>query len=223
MRRLLILACVFIAGIEIPTAGAQVLINTEINIGEDHFQISPVLSFLDTNYHVADHGTLTVDRSIFGLAEAYGLNKVLDVYGELAWVIQSKLEDEGESPGILTGGGLRGLLWQQGQVSLHGNAGVRYIKEGYGNSIDGYVFEVPLGITARQKLTHEFAIYGAVDVTPYSDGQVGYSTGHKNSERADNVGFRLGADYKLDWLILFSGEFSFLGDEGVTFRVTLPM
>jgi hypothetical protein len=182
-----------------------------------------VLSFSSIDYDQdRGGGNVSVDRTILGLAGALGLNRSMDAYGEIGYVVESELEDGGDDDGFLLGGGVKGMLHQDGRFSLFGSAGVRFVTEEYGGGAEGEFFEVPLGLIARGQVRPDFGLYAGLDVIPYSDGELDFRRGSTDVDRDDPVGMRLGADYKLDRAII-NAEFALISEEAFILRVGFPI
>lgn len=203
-------------------ASAQLLVPVQLDAPDRQFILSPVLSFVDIDYDLDSGGTVGVDRTILGVSGVYGMNRQVDFYGELGYIVESELESGGDDDGFQLGGGVKGLFFERDQISLMGLAGVRFITESYGGGTDGQFFEVPLALVLRGKVNREFSVYGGIDVIPWSDGEIDGRGGDTDLDRDDPVGLRAGIDYKLEQVVL-NAEFSLVSEESFLLRVGIPM
>src|SRR5690606_4162026 len=136
---------------------------------------------------------------------------------------EAELEDfDDDDDGIPIGGGLRGAIYTERQVSVHARGGFRYIREDYGPGAAGDLLELETGIVARYALSDRFGAYGGVDLVPYSDGEVEAGPADTDIERDDIIGLRLGADFRLDPVVI-NAEFGLISEDSFVLRVTLPI
>ena len=220
-QRMLFLIAVILLGIS-SNGEAQMLVAPQLKSGVQQLTLIPSLSFSDVDYHFDHGGTTDVERTILGIAGSYGLDKQLDLYGELGFSARSKLDSGDDGQGLLLGGGVKGLFYERGKLSILGLAGVRYLTEDYGGGRDGQFFEVPLALIFRGQLQPEIGIYGGVDVLPWTDGEIDGGRGSSDLERDDVVGLRLGADYRIERIIL-NAEVSLISEESFLLRLAIPM
>ncbi len=206
----------------VPYASAQLLVPVQLDAPDNKLILSPVLSFVDIDYDLDSGGSVGIDRTILGVSGVYGMNRQVDFYGELGYIVESEIESGGDDDGFQLGGGVKGLFFERDQISLMGLAGVRFITESYGGGSDGQFFEIPLALVLRGKVNREWSIYGGIDVIPWSDGEIDGRAGDTDLDRDDPVGLRAGVDYKLEQVVL-NAEIGFISEESFLLRVGIPL
>lgn len=216
-------AVVAFAGLGVDTTHAQSLVAPEIQNGINRVSVAPVFTFSSVDYHLDGGGGTSVDRTILGASASYGLLPELDLYGELGYTVKAELDDGGDDDGIIVGTGLRGTMWKQDRLTLMGLAGVRVINESYGGGVDGSEFEIPLTLLLKGKVRPEFNLYGGLDAFPYSNGRIDFDRGHRDIERQDKLGLRVGADYQLKNGISLNAECVLVTEDAFNFRVSFPL
>lgn len=207
------------------SASAQILVDHQTNAGSGGFLLTPALSFSEIEYDIDGGGEAEIERTLIGVALAYGLHPSFDIYGEAAYIAEAEFENaRGDGEGLLVGAGFDGEFYRSGRLQLRWLGGIHLISEDYGSGTDGDLFEVLLGASARGQLTPEFGLYGGLDIVPVSEGEIDPRRGGDiDFDRDNRVGIRFGADYTFPNAIRLNGEVAAVSEEAFTLRLTLPL
>ena len=172
-------------------------------------------------------GSGDIDRKLMGGYGALGLMELVDVYGTLG-IFTAEPEDwDDTGAGWLIAAGARSAFKLNDQFSIHGYGQLQYLSEDYGETSEsesgyyasasskmeatGTFKELLLGGAVRFTPVENLGVYAALELIPYSDGEVEvdasttvsslYGGTHSESvsqtadiERDGLIGLRLGAD-----------------------------
>ncbi len=207
------------------SASAQLIVTPHGDVRDQQIDLTVALSGSEIEYELEDSGgSADIDRTIVGIAAAFGLSPVLDLYGEFGYIVEAEVEGaDGDDDGALLGAGVRGVMYKQDGLSVHGLAGVRFISEEYGDGVEGELFELPLSVVLSGKVDPNFQLYGGLDLVPISEGDVDFpGAGSADIERDDIIGVRFGGDYSWPSLTL-NLEVALVSEESFTARLTFPL
>lgn len=217
------LISLFALGTISDSANAQVLIHPRPQADASGLDADIVLSLSEVDYDAdRGHGG-KVDRTILGGALSFPLAANLDLYGELGYIAEAELSNSNDDgDGVVVGGGVRALLFQQNQLSIYGRGGFRFIYEDYGHQTDGEIAEIELGGIVRYDLGGNLGVYGGLDAIPYSDGEIEVGNTKTDIERDDILGLRFGFDAKVQ-RVLLNAEIALISEEAFILRIGLPL
>ena len=123
---------------------------------------------------------------------------------------------------FLLGAGLRGVVYKEGQVSIHPRGGFRLIMEEYGGGVESELVELELGIVARFAVDNRLAFYGGLDLIPLSEGEIDFGNRDTDIDRDDRLGLRLGAEFGFQRMSL-NGELALVSEEAFILRLKFPL
>ena len=202
------------------SASAQMIVDHQAIAGEGQFDLTPALIFSEIEYE----DDAEVERNILGLSFDYGVSDILDVYGEIGYIVEAELEGvSDDDDGLVLGGGVKGDLYNEDIYTVTGLAGIRYINEDYGDGFEGDVVEVQLNVTGRGQVSNELGLYLGIDIYPFSDGEVDFPGGDRDLDRDTIVGLRFGGDYQLEGSVRINLEAALVSEETLTLRATFPL
>ena len=85
----------------LPSAAfAQLIVDPQGDVGAENVELNTVLSFSEIEYDADGRGGGEVERTILGISAAYGLQPSLDLYGELAYILEAELENGSDDDGF---------------------------------------------------------------------------------------------------------------------------
>ena len=207
------------------TALAQLLVDHQAKAAVDGFVLTPSLSFSEIEYDIDNRGDTDVERSILGVALAFGLTNAVDMYAELGYIAEAELEgrsDDGD--GFMFGAGVKAVIYREGNFSIHAIVGAHHLREDYGTNSDADLFELQALATARGQFTQQFGGYAGLEVVPISAGDIDRSgRGDVDFERDDRVGLRLGADYTFGNGVKINPEVALVSETLFALRVSIPL
>lgn len=224
MKPIKFLSALSLVGLLVPVTGsAQTLVETHTTAGRGNSDLGFVLMQSEIEYDVDGGGEGEVERRLIGASFSHGVDESIDIYGEVAYIIEAEAEassDDGD--GFLLGVGVKGLLHQDQQFSVVGRGGFRYIDEDYGGSSDATIYEIELGAIASYALTDRSNLYGGIDIYPISEGELDGNFGDTDFERDDFLSVRFGSDIGLG-RVSINPEIAFIGEQAFMLRVKFPL
>ncbi len=220
MKSVRIVIAVFFVCLMAGYASAQLIVDTAQKAATGRVEGGAVLCFTEVGYDVdAGHGiggAADVKRSILGGYSALGLSDKLDVYGALGLILKSEVDaSSGSGSGFMLAGGGRLDLMDVSVVDVSAYAQLGYVSEGYGAGADGVILEVVGGVVGRMTVNNQITVFGAVDLFPFSDGEVDVGGVTTDIGRDSLFGLRGGATMDLGSIWL-RGEIAIVGETTVT-------
>lgn len=202
------------------SAWAQLIVDPAQQAAAGRIEAGGVLSMSTIEYEV-DGGTgiggdADIDRTIIGAYGASGVSDMLDIYGALGIIAKAEVDGADDSgTGFLLAGGGRMDVMDISMLDILLYAQAEYISEDYGDGVDGTILEISGGVVGRYALAQGANVYGALDLIPFSDGEVEMSGFTTDFERDSLFGIRLGGNYDLGnfWI---RGELALMGEETIT-------
>jgi hypothetical protein len=220
MKSMRIVVAVLLVCLMAGYASAQLIVDTAQMAATGRVEGGTVFCLSEVEYDVeAGHGiggSADVQRSILGGYAALGLSDELAVYGALGLILNSEIDGSSDSGSgfMLAGGGRLDLMdVSVVDVSVYGQLG--FVSEDYGEGADGTIVEVVGGVVGRIPVNDQVNVFGAVDLFPFSDGEVDVDGVTTDIGRDGLFGIRGGATIDLGsvWL---RGEIAVVGETTVT-------
>lgn len=124
--------------------------------------------------------------------------------------------DRSDGNGLMLGGGIRMGITNVERAQIGGYAFVNYISESYENSggddSDLSILEIHIAPVIKFNLTKTAQLYGALEIVPYSDGEIETGSNESDIERDDLLSLKLGARVRVGQSLVFRPELSLLSE-----------
>jgi hypothetical protein len=192
-------------GFLVSAVQAQLVVNPARRAPEMSGEFGAVFLMQGAEYEVEDRD-LDIERDMVGLSGAFGLTDLMDVYGVLGYTISSELEDwDDDGDGILLAAGLRGQLMQSRPLRVQAYGQFQMLDEDYGDDGEveakGELMEFLLGVAGIYTMD-PFDFYTALEMVPFSDGELSVEDVDADLERDSLLGLRFGmsVDFGGIWL-----------------------
>jgi len=165
-----------------------------------------------------------IERTLVGGYAARGVNDTLDFFAGGAYIPKAEAEDyylDDDGDGSMVGVGLRARINALTAIQLSAYGQLHLISESYGSfpgvggDVDGTITELLAGVATVLEL-EQLALYGALEVVPFSDGEIDFPFfGTVDIERDSLVVVRLGGNMQLGESIV-RAEIGLGGEQTVT-------
>lgn len=210
------LAVVFVS-LMVNAVSAQLIADTTRQAASGRLEVGAALSVSEIAYELDNSGgSGDIQRTILGGYAALGLSDQLDVYGAIGIIAKSEADDSNDSgTGFLLAGGGRLDLMEINVVDVSAYAQLEMISEDYGDGIDGTLMEIAAGVVGTVAVNDQISVFGAVDIFPYSDGEIEAMGFKVDFERDSLFGLRAGGTLELGQIWL-RGEIAIVGETAVT-------
>ena len=204
---------------------AQFVVDTSLNLAKGGYEAGVAFGLTEVEYDSKDLDDPEVQRTWLGAYGAYGLNDRVDAYAAAGLIVKSEPQKnwDDSGSGFLMIVGARGLVARMEKADINAYGQLTYLTEDYGENneqgakteADASITEVAAGVTAIYAVNPTWSVYGGLEVTPFSDGEVEASNRHGSQdfdiERDSAFALRGGARVQLErfWL---RGEVGLLGE-----------
>lgn len=233
MNRLYLIALIFLV---LPSISfGQMLSDPLVRSGNDRITVEGGFAKSKVEYDL--RSVKEIDRTwLFGDL-GFGVTASTDIFGTVGISLKSKYEGTSlDGQGLMIGGGTRSNVYSKGSLNLSIHAQASYIDETFKGSvyyvptgedvgdakIDFDVFEILFGGLVSYQIQPKFALYGGLELIPYSDGdakataniETYKANASSDVERSDIFNLRLGAqallgEVKIHPYMIIFGETTF--------------
>jgi hypothetical protein len=208
---------------------AQFIADTSRGVAEGAWEAGAAVGLTEVEYDNNDLDDPEVQRTWIGVHGAYGISDRVNAYGVVGLIVKAEPDDWDDSgSGFLLAAGARGTVaeLERGAINVYGQ--LTYLTEDYGEDEvenvktegEGSITELAAGATATYEVNDAWTVYGGLELTPFSDGEIEVSQqgGSRDFdiERDSMFALRGGARMRLErfWL---RGEIGLLGETAFLF------